>query len=151
VRRRGDTESQIGCGLLNVVFATLIWWAGYCLWYAPTHRDAKQSGEHEHRESAVRRAIAVAFPRAAPRLEPMKAGNLNVYMTRRSFEAVRFSGRRDAIAQVGRNWCSHVSLTFLPAVTLRDAQSGDRLGRYSCTSRRTALGDESILSQGTRW
>jgi hypothetical protein len=149
VRVKGDTESKIGCGLFNAFLAAALWWAGYALWYAPGHRDTgppppleagrKPNVFMEAPDRAVRRALAGAFPAASPRLEFMKGGNLNVYVTRQAFETVPFPDRDDAVAQAGKSWCSHVALTFMPSVRFRDIRTGEQLGKYSCTSAKATL------------
>jgi hypothetical protein len=83
-------------------------------------------------ETAERLVLALAFPNAIPRLEPLRDSGLDIYLTRQQFESVPFPDRETVVRNIGSAWCDHVSLVRLPEVRLRDVRTGEEFGSFGC-------------------
>jgi hypothetical protein len=90
-------------------------------------------------EEAVRIALVKVLPEAAPRLEFLQGGNLEIYLTRHEFEVVPYPDRADVVQRIGEAWCKKVEHTYLPVVRLRDIRTGEEFGSFSCTTGHVSI------------
>ena len=117
-----------------VVVGGVLWWIAYSFVYAPSTREddpALLTGSSKQLGSVVV-ALAGSFPAAHPRLQLLKAQNLDIYLSENEFYSVPYPDRSEAVAKVGRTWCKQVEHTYLPALRFRDIATGSTLASYSC-------------------
>ena len=117
-----------------------ILWGWYAFEYAPSHRLAVSSnvtsGTSQPSEIAVRTALLESFGVESPTIIFLKGDNLDIYLRKSEFQRVLFPDRLAAVEHVGSVWCDTVDLRFVPAVRIRDLQTGRTLDSYSCLAHR---------------
>ena len=68
--------------------------------------------------------------------------NLDVYLTKASFETVSFPERLVWTGQTGEKWCAKLcwpDVVLTPALRVRDLTSGEILAQHTCFSNRTTV------------
>ena len=136
---RGDAVETLSA---VVAVIAVVGWAYYSFLYAPSHaegpidRSVASAAQREIRAELVRRAVVSGFSAEAARVERLKGGNLDVYISAQDFERIPFPDRSGLVDQVGGLWCERVELKFLPVLRIRDIRSGRTVGKYGCAYHR---------------
>ena len=141
-----------GCGtVLMLGVLASIGWIGYSFWYAPSARErlspvmradfATLVAPVDTAEAAVADALAFELPGALFRLEEMKAGNVNIFLSRQQFELLPYPDRDESVQRIGAAWCQKVDRAFAPTVRVRDIRTGETLATFSCLTGRAKLAD----------
>ena len=137
-----ESESKSSTSAWNTLFVVAFWvcvagWIGY-VFVSPYRKLEKQelpaTGKPKRAVSAALEAWLSGATSEA-RIEPRGGNNLEVYVSKDSFESVRYPDRGDFTDDVGAAWCENTgrdSHWVLPSVKIRDIRSGDTLGSYSC-------------------
>jgi len=72
------------------------------------------------------------------RFEPLRGGNLDIYLPSDRFQDIPYPDRDTVLKNVGAAWCSNNKkdaferLVFLSSVRIRDVRSGDVLASRNC-------------------
>ena len=142
-------DDTLGCVVGIGAGAAALFWVAYTFLYAPSHPDPEGQPAIPYSspgaptavspETAVQTALWTYLPSADPRLELMKGNNLDIYVSRSSFEDVAFPDRPSVIENVGKAWCGRVTHVFMPTVQLRDVKSGKVMASYSCVLGRASV------------
>jgi len=137
-------ESGLGSLLALVAVAPALMWVVFTFFYAPSHPDAgppqlTPRASAPSPEVAVQEALSTRVPNADPRLELMGGNNLDIYVSRSSFEDVPYPDRQNAIREVGKAWCEKVTGFFFPAVRIRDVRSGKVMASFGCVLGRGSV------------
>lgn len=89
--------------------------------------------QNESHTEKLRTASFLAF-RGVSRVEERGGGNVRVYFSKSTYEAIPFPDRRESALLLCRVWCPSVSKHFLPTVAIHDIRTGKKLDKCSCTS-----------------
>ena len=120
----------------------ILWWVAFSCFYAPSTKEDDRASLTRS-AGAMNRVVVVLTEsfHTYPRLELMKAQNLDIYLGRDEFQSVPYPDRSESVARVGRVWCKQVEHTFLPAVRFRDIATGSTLASYGCLMKQASLSD----------
>lgn len=124
---REKVEAVFGVVCVSVV----VFWAAYSSFIAPARRD--ETALYAQECETIQKLAVLAFGELDMRLEKREGANVRLYIDRSTFENVPFPDRQIVVEALGEQWCSSVSGTFLPALTIHDIRDGRQLARYGCT------------------
>lgn len=88
-------------------------------------------------QNKIRNALLLTFNDFG-KLEVREDYTVRAYISKKNYEQVSNHDRDKAIAKIGKIWCEDKSINiwYLPKVILRDIDTGENLGSYSCLSKK---------------
>jgi hypothetical protein len=135
-----NAQDQIpgGCLVASFVVATVIW-LSYVIAYAPKQPASDQTLP---KDCQLYTEWFSAYPNIWPRVELMKAQNLDIFVARHEFETVPFPDRKGVILRIGKSWGKYTEWYNFSSVRIRDIRSGEVLANYSCNRDNVTLASE---------
>jgi hypothetical protein len=127
-RGSSDAGGVIGIVLLLAVLA----WIAAVL--ALPHMSMTNQEALGHRNAMYQITIELGLHRTDVEtiLVPKFDGSLDTFINRAAFESVPYPDRDELGAAISDIWCNQVSTFFLPAVHVRDVQTGSTLVTRGC-------------------
>jgi hypothetical protein len=134
-----DKSQAFGClGMMTVA------WLLFVVLLVPRSKpeDKDLAGSSGARD-LVYKQFSERLTDADIRIEQRDGLNLEVWLSRSSFESLPYLGRKEFLDSVGKDWCDQPSrwsvTNFLPSITVRDAQNGKNLAVHHCLFSRSDL------------
>jgi hypothetical protein len=84
------------------------------------------------RVEPLRQRTLRVFGDQTVRIEKRRGGNVRVYISRVSYEAIPYPDRDDVMRDVAEAWCANVDSWLFPSVVVVDIKTGGRLDSCFC-------------------